>query len=151
MKIVTPLIAALILTACAQEKSPPPAKDLFSPTNGERVTDCSIRFKKSGLCLSWGWESQPTSTAMGSLVFKTYRANLLDQSPVQVDLESTPQVILWMPEMGHGSRPTTVNPIDVGTYRASDVFFVMPGKWEILFQIKSGESVLDEAVVNVTI
>lgn len=151
MKFGTIIMATVLLVACAKEKLPPTSQDPVRPALSERTTDCSVRFKKSGVCLSWNWEQQPTSTASGSLVFKTYRANLLDQTPVQVDLESAPQVTLWMPSMGHGSRPTTVNPIDIGTYRASDVFFVMPGKWEILFQIKSGETVLDEAVVSVTI
>ena len=63
-----------------------------------------------------------------------------------MDLSVLPQVTLWMPDMGHGSTPTQVSQLDTGTYRASEVFFVMPG----LRQIKCQESTIDEAVATYT-
>lgn len=53
--------------------------------------------------------------------------------------------------MGHGSTPTQILKVDTGSYRANNVYFVMPGDWELKFQIKEGSSVLDEAVVSLTI
>lgn len=100
--------------------------------------ECAARFKKSGLCLTWNWETKPATRAKGSLTFK-----------VEADLPSLPEVILWMPSMGHGSTPTTVSAIDVGIYRVDEVFFVMPGEWEIRFQIKNGRAVADEAIVRI--
>ena len=88
---------------------------------------------------------------MGSLVFRTYRANNYDRSPVMTDPALAPAVVLWMPEMGHGSSPTSISHLDTGTYRASDVFFVMPGHWQIKFQLKNGNTVEDELVVSITI
>ena len=52
--------------------------------------------------------------------------------------------------MGHGSTPTHTDRVDVGTFRTNNVFFVMPGKWEIRFQINDGETVKESAVVETT-
>lgn len=98
----------------------------------------------------WQWELMPTSTQVGSIIFKVVRANALDDSPMPVDLNSTPALVLWMPSMGHGSSPTTVEQVDTGSFRAKNVFFIMPGEWEIKFQIKEGNTVQDEAVVTLT-
>lgn len=112
----------------------------------QRASDCSLRFKTSRYCLSWAWEDKPTGVKAGSLVFKVYRGNVYDDSPVETDFASRPTVVLWMPSMGHGSSPTEVHRLDVGTYRATNVFFIMPGEWEIRFRAKDGGGVDDEAV-----
>ena len=111
---------------------------------------CQNQFQNSGYCLDWSWENKPTSSEMGSFVFKVYHLNAFDQTPIEVDLASAPQVVLWMPAMGHGSSPTKVDRLDTGTYRVSNVFFVMPGEWEMKFQVKDGASVLDEAIIQFT-
>lgn len=118
---------------------------------GEKVTtDCSIRFNQSGHCLNWQWDEMPTQSQPGSLTFKVVRPNEMDQTPIPVDISSEVDVILWMPSMGHGSSPTTIQKIDIGSYLATNVFFVMPGEWEIKFQIKENKKVIDEAVVTLT-
>lgn len=47
-------------------------------------------------------------------------------------------VELWMPSMGHGSSPTQVVPMMdsdarplAGMYLVTNVFFIMPGDWEV--------------------
>lgn len=147
-----PLIFLLIsFTGCAEPKYPKAQQP--SPGNtsqNQKVTDCRVRFQNSGYCLLWQWEKLPTATQAGSVVFKVVRANALDDSPVPVDLHLTPHLVLWMPAMGHGSSPTTIEQVDTGSYRANDVFFIMPGEWELKFQFKDESSVQDEAVVVLT-
>lgn len=109
---------------------------------------CETHFKISELCLQWAWEKRPTTKEAGSLIFKTYHLNAFDHSMVEVDPEKPPQLILWMPGMNHGSTPTQVQRLDVGTFRADKVFFVMPGAWEFRFQFKEGNQILDEARAN---
>jgi hypothetical protein len=53
--------------------------------------------------------------------------------------------------MNHGSSPVFTSLEDTGTYRAKNVFFIMPGEWEIKFQIKEGNQVVDEAIATLTI
>ena len=124
-------------------------------TQEENKANCSITFSESQYCLSWYWESKPTASQPGSLIFKIFRQNQFDQTPIELDTPQIPQVILWMPGMGHGSSPTQTTRLDVGTYRASKVFFIMPGDWEIRFSLKQNEQPnskqVDGAVVAITI
>jgi len=103
----------------------------------EAAAECTTTFSESQYCLNWYWETPPTSTRAGSLIFKVYRLNHFDKTPVVVDSALTPEVVLWMPSMGHGSTPTQTTRLDVGTYRVSNVFFIMPGEWDIRFIIKA--------------
>lgn len=145
------VLSLLVLLGCAQPKYVSPNSLSDSQAQQENKASCALQFPNSGLCLSWAWEKIPTSTEMGSLVFKTYRLNNYDATAVEMDLPSVPQVILWMPSMGHGSSPTTILRLDVGTYAASNVFFVMPGEWQIKFQLKDGNAVQDEVVISLSI
>lgn len=117
--------------------------------------ECSVTFSESKYCVSWYWENKPTTRQPGSLIFKVFRLNQLDQTPIQIDMPMVPEVVLWMPSMGHGSMPTQTSRLDVGTYRATNVFFMMPGDWEIRFQIKDGQQPdskqVDGAVVAIII
>jgi hypothetical protein len=120
-------------------------------SQSQKVTDCEIRFRQSDFCLLWQWENMPTSADVGSVIFKIVRSNALDDSPIPVEMDFAPELVLWMPSMNHGSSPTHVERVDTGSYRARKVFFVMPGDWELKFQVKSGSTILDEAVVIFTL
>lgn len=145
----------LLLCSCAEPKYESPS----SPQNGnlglgsqeQKASDCQVRFKASGYCLAWKWEELPTTTKAGSLVFKVYRGNAYDDTPVETDFLVLPSLVLWMPSMGHGSSPTTLTKLDIGTYRVTNVFFIMPGEWEMQFQVKDGANLLDEAIVPITL
>ena len=153
MKSVLAALICLGIFGCAQKKEPSGSNAFkaLSSNAREGIADCSETFNSSRLCLSFTWVKFPTETDFGEFTFKTYRQNLLDQSPVQVDLPSLPDVILWMPSMGHGSSPVSVERIDIGTYRATQVFFIMPGEWQIKWQVKQGLAVEDEAIISLTL
>jgi hypothetical protein len=62
---------------------------------------------------------------------------------------------LWMPSMGHGSSPVKISqalgtagaPLD-GVFNVTNVFFVMPGEWEIRVIVKDGNgNLLDQAAL----
>lgn len=150
-KIITTLILFFSF-GCAQPKY---ISESDSSAAGQQTAEskvnCDIQFSNSKYCLSWFWENKPTSTNQGSLIFKIYRLNAFDQTAIQLDSAELPQLILWMPSMGHGSTPTVIQRLDVGTYRASDVFFIMPGEWDLKFQIKTGTEVTDEAQVQIVL
>jgi hypothetical protein len=129
------LIPALILAACANPKYQPPA--------AENSVQAAFRSQAE---VSLAWEQLPTETETGTFRFLTYRRNPLDGSKVLMDLGTTVRVRLWMPGMGHGSSPVTVERVGPGEYRASEVFFLMRGEWEIHIQIDS-EGATDEAVL----
>jgi hypothetical protein len=150
MKISLNLIL-LFLVSCAEPKYVNDSNAQSNNAAQEAASACSIRFDRTQLCVSWHWEKKPTSSEMGSFIFKTYRLNAFDATPIEVNPVNVPEIQLWMPSMGHGSAPTQTTQLDVGTYRAENVFFVMPGEWDIRFQIKDGDTVSDEAIVHITL
>lgn len=143
------IIAFFVLAGCVDPKYLPAESAQNVLQHG--AATCSLQFQKSGVCIDWKWEKLPTETEMGALYFKTYRKNTVDGSAVLLDQAVTPAVALWMPSMNHGSSPVSTWREDIGTYRAKDVFFIMPGDWEIKFQLKDDTQVIDEAVVPLTI
>jgi hypothetical protein len=143
------VLSLIFLIGCADPTYLP--SDSNSGQNQQQEASCSVAFKNSGNCIDWKWEKMPTESEMGAFYFKTYRKNTVDGSAILLDQASVPQIVLWMPSMNHGSSPVSTGQEDTGTYRATNVFFIMPGEWEIKFQIKDGNQVIDEAIVTLTI
>lgn len=137
-----------LLIACANPKYVNPAHANIGGQE-QKVATCEARFT-SGYCVSLAWEKLPTEQDFGAFVFKVFRPNRADGSPVLEDLTNTPSVLLWMPDMGHGSSPVSAERLDIGTYRVAKVFFTMHGDWQIRLQVKEGGKVKDEAVLPFT-
>jgi hypothetical protein len=141
-------VASSVIVSCA--KPTYLTRDENNRQKSQSTTACAAKFYRSGNCVDITWETHPTESAVGSFLYKVSRENIADRSPVVVDTQGTPIVVLWMPSMGHGSSPVTVARVDTGTYRASEVFFIMPGKWQIKFQMTNGNEILDEAILDLT-
>lgn len=150
-KSTLPLAVALtLLSGCAD---PTYVNETNSSPRGQSKLglECATKFTKSGHCILITWVKKPTETEKGEFTFRAFNFEGEDNFPVKADLESTPDVLLWMPSMGHGSSPTVVTPLGGGLYRATDVFFIMPGEWQIKFQLKATDkTVSDEAILNYT-
>lgn len=113
---------------------------------GKAAKDCTLAFAKSKLCLSWEWITLPTESTAAEMLVKVYRLNLVDQSPVPVNLSGQLDVILTMPSMGHAPVPVQVANGDVGTYQVSHMYLYMPGLWQMQFQVINGGQVEDQVV-----
>lgn len=118
---------------CAKPNYQDGRRENFEQKTGET---CS---QKSDLCYQITWEKMPTENEVGSF-----------QIQFNQDLKQAPAVVLWMPDMGHGSSPVKVEAISKSLYRIKDVFFVMPGAWQIKIQIKNGTAV-DEIIQDIQI
>jgi hypothetical protein len=134
---LTLLILVSALSACANPVYAPSAE------NPGKTSDDS-RFK-TGQSVSVVWEKLPTEDGFGSFFFRTFRRNP-DGTTTFEDIENL-AITLWMPSMGHGSSPVTIDHLGLGDYRASKVFFSMRGEWEIRFQIKTGQNVQDQVAL----
>lgn len=44
---------------------------------------------------------------------------------------SNMKVVLWMPSMGHGSRPVTLAKVGVNKYQVTKAYFMMRGDWDV--------------------
>lgn len=138
-----------MLAGCADPKYAP-APAARSGGEQQKVLTCEAKFA-DGHCVSIQWETFPTEEDYGSFLLKVFRPNRADGSAVLESPGVVPAVVLWMPSMGHGSSPVTVEQLDTGTYRASDVFFSMKGDWDIRIQLKQGDDVRDQALVQITL
>jgi len=134
----------LFLVACADPKYV--ARDA-RPIAGQKVEAERTEFPLTKTSIWLTWEKFPTNEDFGSLLLKFGRENLADKSIIPQDIQGEVEVELWMPSMGHGSSPVTVTRMDTGTYRASQVFFTMPGDWEIRIQRLVNGVVVEQAVI----
>lgn len=144
---------SLALAACADPKYVT-QNQTVGGSGEQKLSQCQAQFA-SGACVSLNWETMPSGASYGSFLFKVFRANKGDGSAVPVDIVggsgATLTVLAWMPSMGHGAPPIRVEQLDVGTYRASNVFFTMKGDWEIRVQVKNGNAVQDQAVFSLSL
>ena len=136
------LSISLILVGCIQPKYAP--KEELNP-NAE-IKSCPHKLSSSGKCVSLDWEVLPTEEDFGQFLIKIWQPNLADESEFVEDVS----VFLWMPSMNHGSSPVTIKQVDIGTYRVNDVFFTMPGEWEIHIQLKNNNEVKDQVAIPFT-
>lgn len=127
---------AFALLACAKPQY------LSSPEDGPRKTGsgCTATFKTEAACVDLKWEKFPTETEFGSFVFTVSNSSQVLMEAPATDGVNLPKVVLWMPSMGHGSSPVTVERLSTGVYRATRVFFTMKGDWEIRFQTASDQA-----------
>jgi hypothetical protein len=132
------LLLILFLIGCARPQYLSPDTSTPPALKPQTENGCVARFKHSGGCLDIKWELLPTEEAFGSFVFTTSDISTgLLKDFTKADLK----VILWMPSMGHGSSPVSVEKLSTGIYRAKNVFFNMKADWEIRFQIGTDEAV----------
>jgi hypothetical protein len=128
--------------ACAKSNY----KDTTGLTSEQKLSSgCSQALEA---CTQITWQTMPTETATGSFQLEFFSS--VNPSE-RMDITGDVKVVLWMPSMGHGSSPVTVEKISSGVYKVDRVFFVMPGEWEIRIQIKNGNNVSDEIVQKVSI
>lgn len=114
---------------------------------------CPLQFKKAKVCGVVSWTVPPKAVEMptekdkAEFVISFYEMKNPElRKPVQVDSLG---VKLFMPSMGHGTLPTQVSQVEdsgkpvIGKFKVSDVYFSMPGAWEIRFELKKAKGVTD--------
>jgi hypothetical protein len=144
MKSLLLFILTLGLVACGDSHIVNDPKSNIAPLS----ESCSMFFVTEGLCLRSDWEAMPTSETMGSMIL-----TFTDQTNPyhRVSPKSEPFVVLWMTSMGHGSSPVSIESIEPGRFRVKDVFFIMPGPWDIKYQLRDGSQVVEEVAREIII
>lgn len=144
MKILT-LLCLCFAFSCAKPNYVDPT-DLEQETQTTKA--CPHYFKEENLCLSMKWTSFPTQEETGSFVMKFYEEGNPDTPLIP---HFTPAVILWMPSMGHGSSPVTITQLNDNTFKVSEVYFIMLGEWDIRFQLKDNDDVIEEQIQKISL
>ena len=119
-------------------------------TDAIRSESDALSFRKSNYGFILSWVEGPKRGA-SKFIMKSWSKETGTMNGPYQDLPKNLFVFLWMPTMGHGSSPVKIKKLDNGEYEISDVQFIMPGKWEIKFQLKDGAQVFDETVVTLSI
>lgn len=110
--------------------------------------ECGFLFSTEDICLKTEWVQKPSESTYGEM-----NLNFVDRSDQTrfIDPVNGPSIVLWMPSMGHGSSPVKIERTDIGRYKASEIFFIMPGPWDIRYQLKDGSNVVEEKIQKITI
>lgn len=141
MKSLVASFFILLLAACAKP-------NYVDDRQLSGVAGCALLFTTENLCLLTEWVTRPTESSFGEMLLTFVDPADPDRA---IDPTATPAIVLWMPSMGHGSSPVDVERIDVGRFRASQIFFIMSGPWDLRYQLKSGSDVVDETIQPITI
>lgn len=142
--VVLSSFAVLSQTACAHPNYPQNQPSGIQETKPGTAT-CPLKFDSENLCADYVWTTAPTEEATGSFTLKFWSS--IDQSAQ--DPKMSLKVLTWMPDMGHGSAPIKLTHTAQGEYLAENVFFSMPGAWQLRFQLKNANAVVEEQIADV--
>ena len=146
MQLLTIFVFVFIfLCGCAK---PHYVNDLASNNQGING-ECGLYLSSENLCLTMKWEIFPSESTLGSMTLTFFDKD----NPTQaISPKNNLDIVLWMSSMGHGSSPVTVTKREEGIYLATEIFFIMPGPWEIRYQLKDeNNQVVDEVIQNIII
>lgn len=77
--------------------------------------------KNPDVCAHLGLHSALKSTEAGRFIVDIMTPNGAPYTNLKV--------VLWMPDMDHGSSPVTLKEMGNNKYLATDAWFIMPGTW----------------------
>lgn len=151
MKILVLILMSLLLSACGDSPllNHKMEKGGLESDNFSAITE-GQKFEKTKFSFRLIWIKGPVK-GENKFVLKSWHNDFGTFNGPYQDLPNTLHVYLWMPDMGHGSSPVKIKKIAQGEYEVSSAYFIMPGKWEIYFQLKNKDDVLDEVVLPLTL
>jgi len=127
------LLVLLFLISCGDS---PLFNHVDAPDVGRFVrTVEDQRFPRTGRSFELLWQ-----TGCPSFDACSFTVNLTEPLKPGEELFSE----LWMPSMGHGSSPFTMRSTGPTSWEFTDVYFIMPGEWEVVLKIKRGGQAIDE-------
>lgn len=113
-----------------------------------------LTFKNDTVHVHAKFPTKPTTEEESILVLETRDA----KTHKTIELADTIEVELWMPSMGHGSAPTQLErALDVegqvilGTYNVRNVYFIMPGLWQVFVKLTDADGATETQNFEVTI
>ncbi len=101
----------------------------FSFSANAQTSPTTLSFQQGTLTAELTWAENSPVVGPESKMQVQWR----DAAGQPVDLAGDFRVVLFMPDMGHGSSPTKIaKPAEtVGLYKVSKIYFTMPGLWEV--------------------
>ena len=131
-----PLTLALLLLLVSCGDSP-----LLNHSKiGDRVVrsltgETGLHFAKIGVNFELAWQN-----GCPDMNECSFDLNLETPLPEGASIEA----ILWMSSMGHGSSPITIQQTGPLHWHFSEVFFIMPGLWELQLKVHNPSGANDQ-------
>lgn len=95
------------------------------------AANCDIELKNVNLCAQIEFANTPKTTGDNPFVLSFWQKNTQGHDVLFVP-NYTLEVQLWMPGMGHGSKPVKIAAFPkTGVFYINNVYFMMPGLWEV--------------------
>jgi hypothetical protein len=107
---------------------------------GEHTFDHELAYASLGTSARLKWLDGPNSPNESKLTIE-----------VAGNAAESVEVVLWMPDMGHGSADTVVTRTGATTFEVTDIYFIMSGLWEVQVRLKTTDGRKEEAVWSITI
>lgn len=140
------LASLLFLMGCAKPNYQNEAFQVLQESSGASGKDV-FDFSQSDIQVQIQWKNNPTEKNENELILKF----LNKSNSSAIDLNYNLAVSLWMPSMGHGSSPVKIEKLDIGVYRVSRIYFIMPGEWDLRIQLKDNSTVVDQVVQKINL
>lgn len=153
MKIILFLFIVVSLLSCDS-----PVFHMENPVEESKVQDqstpnptkCSTQFKNLKLCIATQWLVNPSTTQASQVKITLYSPESGTGTPSLILPPLKFHAYLWMPEHGHGSSPIEITEVD-GSYLLSDIWFIMPGLWELRLEVLKGTEIVDLHYLRLTL
>lgn len=141
MKIAIGLLMLFFAVACARPNYI--SAEELNPQNKPQEDVISVpEFPVLKIRASLKWSQAPTSQGAQDFI--------LDLEGNVKEFE-TLTILLWMPSMGHGSAPVKIERLSDYQYHVKNVYFIMPGDWEIRLLLKKDKQLLDQLYIPLMI
>jgi hypothetical protein len=150
-----------LLFGCADRRYLPPTPSQGTPSSspserGESSPQrnaCPYFFSKKNLCASISWPRIPIAYQYERFHLHLSSSSMSSESMSSEAVNKDVQlhIFLWMPSMGHGSSPVNIVSEHDGSYWIEEIFFNMPGAWDIHIQLKNQHDVIDEIILPLQI
>lgn len=134
------LVILFALTFCSCGKSP-----LLMRTTSSQISTLETRtfFKTTSQLINLNWITDINTVEEGKVVIILTKNNAISDLS---DYTLTP--FIWMESMGHGSSPIIVTKLGDGIYELSEIYFTMPGDWQLHLQLKKNNALVEDVVIN---
>lgn len=126
------------------------SEDLLSkPEVEDTPVNGLVIFSQSQMLGQLEWKILPQTQGESQFILRTWKKGTSRRT--LMDLPHTLFIKIWMPDMGHGSAPVSIQKIATGTYDVQQLYFIMPGYWDLHLQLKEQNHVVDEIKIGISI
>lgn len=134
------LFVVLIFTSCGRS---PLLKELSKENGNLQAMETLRKFNTTSQNIQLNWITGINTNEEGkAIIILTKNGAVYDDSTYSLG------AYLWMKSMGHGSSPVVITKLANGVYQISELYFSMPGDWQLHLTLNKNNSKLEDVEYN---